>query len=273
LREMQSRVRWEAACEIGGVREANEDAWGATTIGENDDALLLAVADGMGGHPGGKIASHLAVESCMEEAKRSLPDPSVTDWLVRLFQAAKHQLAEHAEAHPSMRWMGTTLTLLLLQEDGGWVGHVGDSRVLWLRGKSVGLVTRDHSAAWERVERGTLSVDDAERDPMGSLLTRHLGPFAPCEPDIFDLPLAIEKGDRLLLCSDGLGKVVGLEQIINLTAHRTVKEAVARLIKETLAGGGPDNVTVVLAEALAGAGPNGPSIDFQSLAYRFPLTS
>jgi protein phosphatase len=269
---MPLKVRWEAACEVGRVRESNEDAWGATLIGSDSEKALLVVADGMGGHPGGSVASHLAVDACIEGIKQRSAGEPAGESLVALFHLAKERLREHAEEHPEMRAMGTTLSLLLLLGDGGWVGHVGDSRILWIRDSSIALVTRDHSAAWERVEEGSLTVDEAERDPMGSLLTRHLGPFAPCEPDIFDLPLAVRKGDRLLLCSDGLGKVITLEQILNLTANQPLAEAVTQLVEETLSGGGPDNVTVLLAEALADLRPAGEAIDFDSLTYRFGMS-
>lgn len=266
---MPARVRWEAACEVGCVRSKNEDAWGATAIGGDSGPVLLAVADGMGGHPGGDVASRLAIEACLDAANEGVPDRPIPEWLSWLFRRAKERLHEHAGLHPTLRTMGTTLTVLLVQEDGGWVGHLGDTRLLWARGDTIGIVTRDHSAAWERVEKGTLSLDQAERDPMGALLTRHLGPFSPCDPDIFELPLALAKGDRLLLCSDGLGKVVSMEEVISLTAPVTIKKGVSKLIDAAIEAGGPDNITVILAELIEGDGEPDQRIDFDTLPFRF----
>lgn len=264
------KVEWEAACEVGCVREKNEDAWGAERIGDDYECVLLVVADGMGGHPGGDVASRLAVEGCFEVLKNPVDCSKPRELIASLFENAHRKLQHRALDEPTLTQMGTTLTVLLLRPDGGWVGHIGDTRILWLRGSAVGLVTRDHSAAWERVEAGNLSPDEAENDPLGSLLTRHIGPLAPCEPDIPESPLQIQAGDRLLLCSDGLGKVVSMGQVVAQSAGRPLQEAVAQLVKKTLGGGGPDNVTVLLSEVATTTDPVAGSVSFDSLRFRHP---
>jgi protein phosphatase len=263
------KVEWEAACETGCVRENNEDAWGAERLGSDNGCALLVVADGMGGHPGGDVASRLAVEGCFE----ALPDPvdcsKPRELIATLFESAHRKLQRRALDEPVLTQMGTTLTVLLIGPEGGWVGHIGDTRLLWMRGTTVGLVTRDHSAAWERVESGSLSPDEAENDPLGSLLTRHVGPLAPCEPDITETPLQIQSGDRLLLCSDGLGKVLPMGEIAALAAGRPLAEAVEQLVEKTLGGGGPDNVTVLLTEVMTTTESKTAGVPFESLRFRY----
>lgn len=261
-------VRWESASAVGKVRERNEDAWGARSLEGRPD-LLLAVADGMGGLPGGEVASRLAVEACLEAfaaASGSASDPRAL--LRDLIALARSRLSVAAERDASLLRMGTTLTLLLLRPDGAWVGHLGDSRLLWCRGTQIALVTQDHSAAWPSVAAGRMTPEQAERNPLGSVLTRHLGPAICCDPDIPDRPLALEAGDRLLLCTDGLGKVVTMERIVTLVA-RPLPQAVESLVSEALAGGGPDNITVVLAEILEPPPPSAEAIRLESLHHRW----
>lgn len=267
---MVNLVRWESASVIGKVRESNEDAWGARTIGGTGD-LLLAVADGMGGLPGGEIASRLAVEASLDAFTR--PGAGTTDprsLLRSIIDVARTRLADEVDRDGRLARMGTTLTLLLVRSDGGWVGHLGDSRLLWCRGDQIALVTQDHSAAWPWVTAGRLTPEEAERDPLGSVLTRHLSPTVVCEPDILDDPLELAKGDRLLLCTDGLGKVVAMEQIVRLLAQ-PLPEAVRALVAEALDGGGPDNITVVLAEIIESVVPKKGSISLASLRHRWSL--
>ncbi len=265
---MTFAIRWKAASETGHVRQKNEDAWGAEPLEKNDGAVLLLVADGMGGHPGGEVASRLAVDACRERLAGIDSRGPAPEILRELFTHAHTRLQERAMEEPGLAQMGTTLTMLLLREDGGWVGHVGDSRLLWYRAGTIGLVTDDHSAAWERVTSGAMTVDEAERDPMGALLTRHLGPSALCEPDLPELPLRIEPGDRLLLCSDGLGKVVSLDEIARALETTSTEEALASLLNQVLDGGAPDNVTIVLADVDGEAGKTGAARTHASLPYR-----
>jgi protein phosphatase len=267
---MAIAVRWESASVVGKVRETNEDAWGARTI-DGTGGLLLAVADGMGGLPGGEVASKLAIEASIGAFTRlgaGATDPR--DLLRSVIDVARTRLADEAGRDLKLSRMGTTLTLLLVRPDGGWVGHLGDSRLLWCRGREIALVTQDHSAAWPWVTAGRLTPEQAERDPLGSVLTRHLSPTIVCEPDILDEPLDLAKGDRLLLCTDGLGKVVSMERIVELVS-RPIEEAVRALVADALDGGGPDNITVVLAEILESPRPRQGALPLSSLHHRWNL--
>jgi protein phosphatase len=269
---MGIRVRWESASVVGHVRQKNEDAWGVRALADRSD-LLLAVADGMGGLPGGEIASRLAVEACLAAFDRESSAPQdPRDLLAKLIEAARARLSGAAERDATLVRMGTTLTLLLLREDGGWLGHLGDSRLLWCRDRSIALVTQDHSAAWPWVAAGRMTPEQAERDPLGSVLTRHLGPAIPCEPDIPGQPLDLRAGDRLLLCTDGLGKVVSMERIVALCAL-AIAESVEGLVREALQGGGPDNITVVLAEVIDPPKAEIPPFTFESCPHRWSVSS
>ncbi|MBD3162098.1 MAG: SpoIIE family protein phosphatase [Candidatus Eisenbacteria bacterium] len=247
---MGIEIRWEAACERGRVREKNEDSWGVKSLGDGA-GFLLAVADGMGGHPGGEVASRAAVQACIEGIEELAADEPAVEILAELFRLAQDGLRREAEERPSLTQMGTTLTLLLLRDDGAWVGHIGDTRLFWIRDRSLALITEDHSAAWEQVRAGKMSVDEAERDPMGSLLTRHLGPRNPCNPDLLERPLSLRAGDRLLLCSDGLGKVLSMAEVREAAGSRPLREARDLLVRRALEGGGPDNITVVVVEVIS----------------------
>ncbi|MDM7916995.1 MAG: protein phosphatase 2C domain-containing protein, partial [Candidatus Eisenbacteria bacterium] len=237
---MDLAIRWRGATETGRVRRRNEDAWGAFELSDPPGGSLLAVADGMGGHPGGDHASRIAIEACRQEAGRSADSLAGPDRLVRLFHDARARLRREADVLPSLDGMGTTLTVLLHQDDGAWVGHIGDSRLLWQRGAVLRLVTRDHNAAWEKVEAGEIDPEQAERDPLGSLLTRHLGTSGPSEPDLFASPLSLHPGDRLLLCSDGLGKAVPMEEAAAILQGQPLEAAVRRLLDRADRGGSPD---------------------------------
>jgi protein phosphatase len=178
-------------------------------------------------------------------------------------------MAREVETKPSLSRMGTTLTVLLIRDDGAWVGHVGDSRLAWQRGGELCLVTQDHSLAWEMVEAGLLSPDVAEQDPSGSVLTRHMGPIGAIKPDIFERPLRLASGDRLLLLTDGLGKVVPMDEVARVVREQSVDGAVRDLIRLTRDGGAPDNVTVMIALIVEPPDPPGPAVAWEEPRYRW----
>jgi PPM family protein phosphatase len=260
-------IHYEGRTDIGCLRRRNEDAWGAAALASCAGGCILVVADGMGGHPGGDVASRLAVESCLEDGRRVEAPSSGEVRLAAMFQDAQARMSEYAGLHPSLTHMGTTLTVLLIQDDGAWVGSVGDSRLLWLRGGSLRLFTEDHNAAWELVVSGQLDADEAERAPEGSLLTRFLGPLVPCQPDISELPLALAAGDRLLLCTDGLGKALSMAEIAQVSSQPEIDGAVQQALDRSLAAGAPDNVTLILAEVVEPAAIPGPAMSWETVPY------
>lgn len=265
-------IRWVARSETGRVRSRNEDAWGAVEIGPGA-GVLLAVADGMGGHPGGNLASRLSVDACVEALKSGAPEGSSDQWVGRLYQAAHARLKAHADGVPNLRGMGTTLTLALILPDGAWVGHLGDTRLYWFRDGVLSLVTRDHNAAWDRVELGQITPEQAEREPDGAWLHRYLGATHPPEPDLFGRPLDLRSGDRLLLCSDGLGKVVGNERLAAILDEEIPERAVFLAVEETLSGGAPDNVTLLLADVVEPPPAPSRAILYEEAVFRWMAPS
>ena len=230
----------------GLVRPRNEDAaclWPEAEGREAGGALLAAVADGMGGHPGGDRASAIAVGSLPGGTWPPSIDPR--SWLEAAFRNAGERIALEAHRDPSLAGMGTTLVATLFLPDGAWVSSVGDSRLYWIRGERLTLVTRDHTMADDLVRRGLLDAADADRHPSSHLLTRCLGTCPDAKPDLPTRPLRPTLGDLFLLTSDGLGRAVEASRIPSLVAGKTSAAAADALVKAALDGGAPDNVTVV----------------------------
>lgn len=233
--------------DVGLVRQLNEDNWGWRKLSSR--ARLFVVADGMGGHDGGEVASALAVETiCRIAEEREKARPVGLDALEQLFddafQAANNTIKDHAEAKGND--MGTTLvSMLLLEGNTALVANVGDSRAYLIRDRELHQVTRDHSLVAKMVERGRITAEEARTHPHSNILLRTVGTERDVDIDIFRVDL--QPGDRVLMCSDGLwGEVEDrdLQQILNTYADPRV--AVRELVKAAHHGGGKDNVTVVL---------------------------
>ncbi|PWV72328.1 serine/threonine protein phosphatase PrpC [Nocardia neocaledoniensis] len=224
----------------GLVREANEDS-------VHTGANVLALADGMGGHAAGEVASALMIA-----ALASLEHPGEGDLLSRLEQAVLEgnaAIADRARQSSETEGMGTTLSALLFDGTRFGLAHVGDSRVYRLRGGQLSQLTHDDTFVQALVDAGHITAEQARTHPRRSLIMRALT-GAVVAPTL-TLEQA-EIGDRFLLCSDGLSDVVGAEHIERTMAGaRSVEECAAQLIELALDGGGPDNVTVVVADLVA----------------------
>lgn len=229
------------ASDVGRARRLNEDYFGWSHVGaggDRKDGVLYVVADGVGGQAAGEVASRLAVETFLEAYRAH---PSV-DTVARLRQA----MAEANRAvYESGRKDGRATTLVAAAVVGGalHVANVGDSRLYFVRGESVRQVTLDHSWVQEQVRAGLLSEEAAARHPRGNVITRWLGQ-PEVEPDTFVLPL--EPEDRIVLCTDGLFKHVSEDAIRRVVLNRPEQAAADELVQLANAGGGSDNVTVVV---------------------------
>jgi protein phosphatase len=232
--------------DVGRRRESNED-----DLLLEPDLGLYAVADGMGGHAAGEIASRLAIETLQEVRRRAAADPSATAdeaslWLRDAFSEANRRICDSIRVHEERRGMGTTVVALLQTEEGAVVGHVGDSRVYLLRGEDLIRMTSDHSWVNEQVKLGLMSDDAAQRHPMRNIVTRALGSREDVLVDIASTRL--EPGDVFVLCSDGLNTMLPDDEIKRVVgAHRDDPEAACRaLVHAANLHGGEDNVTVVV---------------------------
>jgi len=232
--------------DVGMVREGNEDNY------LHDERLgIFAVADGMGGHEAGEVASAVAIEALRAGvAGGSL----ITEAVIQ----ANTAVLEKADANPSMRGMGTTLTAAIEVEGGLRIGHVGDSRAYVLRDGILARVTDDHSLVEELVRAGQITLEQAAVHPQRSVITRALGIERNIEVD--DISLELTDGDRVLICSDGLSGMVRETEISAIMRRETDTDAVARaLIAAANAGGGEDNITVVVIDVIGEEGDPEPS--------------
>ncbi|HVM35774.1 MAG TPA: Stp1/IreP family PP2C-type Ser/Thr phosphatase [Actinomycetota bacterium] len=227
---------WGARSEIGLVRKGNEDSY---LVQEP----LFVVADGMGGHIAGDVASSTAVEVITSEAGDA--DASNPETLAEIVRHANARIFQRAEEDNSLHGMGTTCTLLMLDDGRAHVAHVGDSRAYLLRNDQFDQVTEDHTLVARMVREGRLSEEEAHRHPQRSVITRALG--VDTEVDVDMSTVNLEDGDRVLLCSDGLSSMVPNEAIAEvLSAERDPQSAADRLVDLALEAGGEDNVTVVV---------------------------
>jgi PPM family protein phosphatase len=234
------KVTAAVATDVGLVREGNEDSY-------LTDEPLFAVADGMGGHRGGEVASQLAVETLEKLFKKrigELPDQ---------VQEANRVVFERSVVDEKVAGMGTTLTAALVEGDRVRLAHVGDSRAYLLREGDLRLLTEDHTLVHRMVTEGEISKEEAESHPQRSVLTRALG--VDTIVDVDDDTVQVRPGDRLLLCTDGLTSMVS-EQAIEevLRAVPDPQEAAERLVRLANEGGGTDNTTVVVLDFSDDAG-------------------
>lgn len=226
--------------DVGRVREANEDSY---LVHEP----LFVVADGMGGHIAGDVASSTAVETIKQQSSDASPDDMET--LARLVRNANSQIWERAQGDPTLRGMGTTCTLLLLDGAKAHFAHVGDSRAYLLRGSALTQITEDHSLVGRMVKEGRLTVEEAENHPQRSIITRALGVDSEVEVDL--LTVDLEAGDRILMCSDGLSSMIDSGAMTTaLTQADDPQAAADRLVELANDAGGEDNITVVVLDIL-----------------------
>ena len=268
---MQVVVDLGAATHPGLVRPNNEDSYLVSRAHRSLETLLtnlspgeipawaeersfgLVVADGMGGHAAGEVASHLALRTVVEHVL------ATADWIMRdlaahadrieermaeRFTAADEAVQQEASRHPQLAGMGTTMTMAVSSGRNLFLGHVGDSRALLLRGGKLHVLTRDHSFAQALADAGNVAQSEVATHRMRNVLLRHIG-GAP-KADICHYTLV--SGDQLLLCTDGLTDMVDEEAIAAiLQAASTAQAACDELLAAALAAGGKDNITVVLA--------------------------
>lgn len=237
---MTSRFRVGARTDVGKVREGNEDSYMARDP-------LFAVADGMGGHRGGEVASKLALDTLKKAA-----DPSAA--LPEAVKEANRVVFRKAAADRALAGMGTTLTAVLAQGEHLRLAHVGDSRAYLIRDGELQRITKDHTIVERMVEEGRITPEEAEIHPQRSILTRALG----VEEDVQIDQATIEArpGDRVLLCSDGLTGMIGEDRILDILAeHGDDPQAASdALVDAANDAGGVDNITVVVIDVADGGG-------------------
>jgi serine/threonine protein phosphatase PrpC len=233
-----------ARSELGLVRKINEDS-GLVGV------QILAIADGMGGHVAGEIASAIAIKALEPlDSKISLASPvdddSITDFLLHTLAGVDDQIGAMIDADPRLDGMGTTLTALILDSNRIAIVHVGDSRCYRVRDGRTDQLTRDHTLVQELVDQGRITEEEALEHPQRSLLTQALMGHHDIAPDIalYDA----RSGDRFLLCSDGLSSVVAPSDLRELLAAGGVTDAIDVLVAAAMKRGAPDNISAIVVD-------------------------
>ena len=236
---MALELRSAARSDVGMVRIGNEDSGYASS-------RLLIVADGMGGHAAGELASAAAVATIAELESVPLTAGLAITVLVDSIDDIGDSIANIIQDDPDLTGMGTTLTAVCWIEEQFVIGHVGDCRAYLLRGDSITQLTHDHTYVQTLVDAGRLSEQEAGAHPRRSLLMRAIDGINPVEADVMVHPAM--SGDRILLCSDGLTGVVPVDDIRSIMSGSDLVGCVTRLVDMALQRGAPDNVTVVVGD-------------------------
>lgn len=242
--------------DVGRQRQHNEDTFLVQT-----DANLFLVADGMGGHAAGEIASKIAAETISEFIVHTKEEEGTwphayderyrrsTNRLMTALRIANTRVLEAMRKDARLRGMGTTVVASLIDGDLASIAHVGDSRAYLIRDGQMARVTNDHSWVYEQVQAGMLTEAEAEKHPLRNVITRALGGALTVVPEASEYQ--VRPGDRLLLCSDGLTGMVSEEEILRIvTEHEDPQEACRALIDYANDRGGYDNVTAVIVRVV-----------------------
>ena len=212
---------------------------------EAESAALALVADGMGGHAAGEVASRIAADTILQmyQVEDASPPPKR---LERCLAAANRAIWRRGLADPTCAGMGTTCTVLAIDRDAAFLGHIGDSRAYLLRGGRLTQLSDDHSVVGELVRTGAITAAEARRRPDRNLILRALGADPEAQPQIWSDGLPVRAGDAFILCSDGLSDMVDDAAIAGLVRNRAPEVACRALVDAALARGGRDNVSVAV---------------------------
>jgi protein phosphatase len=239
------RIEYGSGSDRGRVRESNED-----TCIINIEHQTFLVADGMGGHAAGEIASQMAASTVEEFITEENSDSSPDEWLTLAVQRANTRVYETQLRKPEFRGMGSTLTILAFSDDRFHIAQVGDSRAYIHRQSILKQLTRDHSVVWPLYENGILTKEDICRHPQKNLITRSIGTYPKVDVDLQND--TARDGDIFMLCSDGLTDVLSDQDIAGILDNlgKSPQELADMLIAAANEAGGPDNITVIVVRLL-----------------------
>ena len=239
-RNAETRGRMAGASEAGQVRTLNQDAFYIGPIGNY--RMLAVVADGMGGHRAGEVASRQAVKVIRDRLEHSYHHLPTA--IVEALQGANDDIYNHAQSSAEYRGMGTTLTLVLVDDSVALIGHVGDSRAYRVRQGEIRQLTHDHTWVADQLRNGNLSPDEAKTHRWRNVITNALGAAASFRLELSHVEL--QASDRLLLCSDGVSSLISPATMQQLVSDHDPPGAVARLLELANERGSPDNITAVV---------------------------
>ena len=238
-----------AESRIGG-RSENQDSYGSA---ETPYGFVVTVCDGMGGGPGGKTASSIAVKEIILGIKDGNPDDTAVNIVIKAIRRANLAIIEAGKETPALKGMGSTCTILLISNESAIIAHVGDSRVYQLRGKSKIFRTFDHSMVFDLVKQKVITEEQARLSAQSNVITRALGIKPDIEVDVIELPF--DTGDRFLLTTDGIHGAISESELIEMASDKKhalgiVTDEIATTIdgKGRNEGGGHDNLTLAIIE-------------------------
>lgn len=253
--DWRTYVQYTAATDVGLRRTNNQDAF-AVVLASSEDVWrnrghVFLVADGMGAHAAGELASQIAAET-IPHTHFKLLDNSPSIAIQKAIEETNAKIHARGMANPDFKGMGTTASVLLLLPEGAMVAHVGDSRVYRLRGDRFEQLSFDHSLVWEMRAAGKMSEQQVPGFIPRNIITRSLGPSETVQVDV-EGPLPLVVGDTFLLCSDGLSGQLSDEELGAILQTLPLEEAVQVMIDLANLRGGPDNITIVVARVAAQA--------------------
>jgi serine/threonine protein phosphatase PrpC len=240
-------LKFAARSDRGLVRELNEDSYGIIS-GSSEIPFVFIVADGMGGHNCGEVASRMAVEyvkSTVERCGFSLvSSEDAEEAFKEIVKGANNAVLEASLEQPETAGMGTTLTMAAIFGKKVTVAHVGDSRLYLVRGGDMRQLTEDHSYISELVKNGTLTIEEAKIHPKKNIITRAIGTSPALDVDT--LSLDYEEGDIFVLCTDGLTNMLEEHEILDVAVNNEPGDACEKLVDFAKSRGGEDNITVIV---------------------------
>lgn len=245
--------------DVGLIRKENEDRWLIMKSFDHDHVLV--VADGMGGHQAGEIASTETIstiekfysgknnnETTWGSHENDPPNLFSKTYLEQTIQKANSKVYHLSQENATHKGMGTTLTIAIIRNERMLVGQVGDSRAYLIRRKKLNRLTKDHSVVQREVDLGILTPEEALMDPRKNIITKAIGIMPELDPDVYEYQLS--PSDRIMICSDGLYDLVSENEILKSCMVPSLELGVKQLIDLAKQYGGKDNITVILAEIL-----------------------
>ncbi len=237
--------------DLGRTRPINEDGYYISDYSSEYDAIYAVVADGMGGHQAGEVASTMAIceirETVNERCIGDMTESDLKDMLITAVKKANRLIYQKSQEEESFGGMGTTVTMCLIYRDKAFVAHVGDSRAYMLREGQLHQITTDHSLVYELVKIGQITAEEAAHHPQKNVITRALGTDSGVEIDLYEF--SVLPGDLVLLCSDGLTNMLSDSELTGILTEKqndSLTELAERLILRANEKGGFDNITAVL---------------------------
>ena len=239
-------MKFFVCSDVGKKRTQNEDSFYASDFIKNTGYII--VADGMGGHNAGEIASKMAVDTIREYFSENADWKTVNDIrriLKESIEQANKKIFEKSQTDEILFGMGTTIVLCIIEENNLYIANVGDSRLYHIKKDVINQVTKDHSLVQELIDQGEISEEEAENHPNKNVITRAVGTNEEVEIDFYKF--CADENDTVVICTDGLSNMVKKEEILNISnEYGDVCECAKKLVDEANLNGGPDNITVAV---------------------------